>query len=279
MRLAHADDASDAEVLFNEGQQAKEAGNTAEACAKFKQSLEKNRNAVGTILNVALCFEEEGKIASAYKLLQRGRDLAHEGGFAEHEKAARRAHVEDRRDVPHVAIAFAEQAPDTKLVIDDKIVEINAANDIEIDPGTRTIVVSAPGRVAVRRRRFDVKARAQGDRDPQARLSGQRRPRRTSARWSRSRAPALVLAGIGVGIYANHQYNAQFDGSAPHCMNPDAEHPTCDQTGYTKTQQRAHARQGRHRRRCGRPRGGGHRRVLVVLRRRRRERHRVSYRR
>jgi hypothetical protein len=235
VHLAHADDASDAETLFNEGQQAKEAGNTAEACTKFRQSLEKNRNAVGTILNVALCFEEEGKIASAYKLYSEAEARAHEGGFAEHEKAAHEHKSKIGVDVPHVAIAFAEQARDMKLVIDDQIVDINAANDVEIDPGTRTIVVTAPGRVAYTTTLSIAKGEHKAIAIPKLGhpVSGGRAGIGKVLTFS---GAGLVVIGIGVGIYAHQQYNNQFDGSAPHCMNPDAEHPTCDQTGYTKTQ-------------------------------------------
>ena len=73
VRAAHADDASDAETLFNEGVKAKEAGKPAEACAKFRASYEKNRNAVGTILNVALCDEEAGKHRLGTQAVRRGR--------------------------------------------------------------------------------------------------------------------------------------------------------------------------------------------------------------
>jgi len=232
VRLAHADDASDAEVLFNEGQKAKEAGKPAEACTKFRQSLEKNRNAVGTILNVALCFEEEGKIASAYKLYSEAEDRAHEGGFAEHEKAAHEHKSKIGVDVPHVAIAFSEPARDMKLVIDDQIVDINAANDVEIDPGTRTIVVSAPGRVAYTTTFSIAKGEHKAVAIPKLGypVSGGRAGVGKVLTFS---GAGLVLVGIGVGIYARHEYNAQFP---THCMDPDADHPTCDQTGYANAQ-------------------------------------------
>lgn len=232
VRLAHADDASDAETLFNEGQKAKEAGNTAEACAKFKASLEKNRNAVGTILNVALCFEQEGKIASAHKLFSEAEDRAHEGGFAEHEKAAHEHKSKLGVDVPHVAIAFAEQARDMKLVVNDQIVDVNAANDVEIDPGTTTVVVTAPGRVAYTTRFSIAKGEHKAIAIPKLNspVSGGRAGVGKVLTFS---GAGLVLVGIGVGIYAHSKWNDQFP---THCQNPDDDHPTCDQTGYTNTQ-------------------------------------------
>jgi hypothetical protein len=232
VRLAHADDASEAEALFNEGQQAKEAGKTAEACAMFKMSLEKNRNAVGTILNVALCFEEQGKIASAHKLFSEAEDRAHEGGFAEHEKAAHEHKIKLAADVPHVAIGFAEPARDMKLVVDDQVVDINAAQDVEIDPGTRTIVVSAPGRVAYTTTISIGKGEHKAVAIPRLGfpVSGGRGSAGKVLTFS---GAGLVVVGIGVGFYARHKYNGEFPG---HCSNTGGGDPRCDQTGYSATQ-------------------------------------------
>jgi hypothetical protein len=232
VRLAHADDASDAETLFNEGQQAKEAGKTALACEKFEASLAKNPNAVGTILNVALCFEQEGRIASAYKLFSEAEARAHEGNFAEHEKAAHEHKSKLGVDVPHVAIAFEEPARDMKLVVDDKIVDVNAASDVEIDPGPRTIVVSAPGRVTYKTTVTIAKGEHKTVPIPKLGfpVSGGRAGVGKVLTFS---GAGLVAVGIGVGLYARHKYNDQFP---THCSDPDADRPTCDQTGYANTQ-------------------------------------------
>lgn len=232
VRVAHADDASDAEALFNEGQQAKQAGKTAEACTKFKQSLEKNRNAVGTILNVALCDEEEGKIASAYKLFSEAADRAREGGFAEHQQAAEEHKAKLGVDVPHVAIAFTEPARDMKLLVDDQSVDLNRADDVEVDPGTRTIVVSAPGRVTYTTRITIGKGEHQAVAIPRLGypVSGGRAGVGKVLTFS---GVGLVAVGIGVGLYARHKYNSQFP---THCSGPELDHPICDQSGYTATQ-------------------------------------------
>jgi hypothetical protein len=232
VRLAHADDASDAEALFNEGRQLNADGKKAEACAKFRQSLEKNRNAVGTILNVALCFEEEGKIASAHKLFTEAEARAQEGGFAEHEKAAHEHKSKLGVDVPHVAIAFSEPARDMKLVVDDEIVDVNAANDVEIDPGTHTIVASAPGRVAYTTKVEIGKGEHKAIAIPKLGypVSGGRAGVGKVLTFS---GAGLVAVGIGVGLYAHSKYSDQFP---THSSMPDADRPTCDQTGYTNTQ-------------------------------------------
>jgi hypothetical protein len=235
-RLAYADDASDAEQLFNDGQQLKEAGKPEEACAKFRASLVKNRNAVGTILNVALCDENEGKIASAYKLFSEAENRAREQNLAEHQKAAAEHRRKLELSVPHVAITFAEPAHDTKLVVDDKIVDVGSAGDVELDPGTRTIVVTAPGRVA-----YTTMITVQPGDHKTVEIPRLARPvnngRKNIGKVLVYSGAGVVVAGIVVGIYAHHKYTSQFSGNPPHCDDspPNQDQPMCDPTGYAAT--------------------------------------------
>src|SRR5678815_1809900 len=77
------DDPTKADKLFEEGQKLKQEGKTTEACTKYEESLRFNHNAVGTLLNVALCAEEAGKVATALKYFTQARDLAREHNLAE----------------------------------------------------------------------------------------------------------------------------------------------------------------------------------------------------
>ena len=232
VRLAHADDAADAEQLFKEGQELKEQGKADQACAKFRLALEKNRNAVGTILNVALCDENAGKLASAHKLFAEAADRAREQNLDEHRTAAEEHKAKLGPNVPHVAIAFAEQLRDMKLVVDDQIVDIKDASDVEIDPGTRTIVVTAPGRVAYK----TTVTIAAGEHKAVAipRLGAPvSSGRQTVGKVLTFSGAGLVAVGIGVGFYARHKYNNQFP---THCSDPSSARPMCDPAGYAATQ-------------------------------------------
>jgi hypothetical protein len=67
--IAHADDLTEARELFQRGRDLVKAGNHEEACPLFEQSLELEA-ALGTELNLALCFAEVGRLLDAQKLFE-----------------------------------------------------------------------------------------------------------------------------------------------------------------------------------------------------------------
>ncbi len=235
VRLAHADDAADAEKLFADGQELKEQGKPEQACVKFRLALEKNRNAVGTILNVALCDENAGQIASAYKLFSEAADRAREQNLEEHRKAAEEHKSKLGLHVPRVSFAFAEPLHDMKLVVDNQMVDISNAKDIEVDPGTRTIEVTAPGRVA-----YKTTITIHPDENQRVTVPQLAKPvssgRQTVGKVLTFSGAGLVAVGIGVGLYARHKYNSEFDGNPPPCTLPASAHPICGPAGYAATQ-------------------------------------------
>src|SRR5690349_14720482 len=105
---ALADNVQQADALFDEGQRLRKAGDKVGACEKFSGALHLNPNAVGAILNVALCKEETGKFASAVKLFTSARDLAREHSLEAERKAAQEHLDLDEPRVAHLAIAFTE---------------------------------------------------------------------------------------------------------------------------------------------------------------------------
>ena len=65
-----ANDKTEADHLFDEGRALLAKGNADAACTKFEQSIAKDPRAVGTLLNLALCNERRGKVATALRLFQ-----------------------------------------------------------------------------------------------------------------------------------------------------------------------------------------------------------------
>ena len=82
-----------AQALFREGRQLMASGNTAEACDRFAQSYALEA-ASGTLLNLALCHEKLGKVATAWAeyreaaALARGQDRPDRAAVAEERLAA-----------------------------------------------------------------------------------------------------------------------------------------------------------------------------------------------
>src|SRR5450432_3403221 len=63
--FARADDSAAAQALFDQGKKAMAALNYAEACPKLEESY-RLQEALGTLLNLADCYQRQGKLASAW---------------------------------------------------------------------------------------------------------------------------------------------------------------------------------------------------------------------
>ncbi len=151
-RPVAADPAADANVaradaLFTEAQALQDAGNLEAACAKFDESLALDRQAIGTLLNVARCDARLGKLAHAVALYIEARDRGREQSQARYVAVAEEQIAKLSPLVPHLAIAFAEPIDGMQIVVDDAAVLPPAAADLSLDPGAHHVSISAPGRV------------------------------------------------------------------------------------------------------------------------------------
>jgi hypothetical protein len=235
---AHADeDHARADALFAEAQALKSEGNKLAACARFDDALRYNPHAVGTLLNVGLCNEEAGKLATASKHYRLARDLAREHSLTEHRDAAaeRLDQIEPR--VPHLTITFVAQAPGAKLVIDDVVIPIESAGDIRVDPGSRHVVVTAPGRVPYS---VDVDLAVEERKTVEIPELGLpvtvSQSRRTVGKVLTFAGGGLVATSIVIGLIARSRYLEPFDtGKCTDRDRPSDEGgPSCSEEGLTQ---------------------------------------------
>ncbi|HEX8791565.1 MAG TPA: hypothetical protein VF765_11490 [Polyangiaceae bacterium] len=144
--LAQQQDAAIAEQLFRDGRALLEAGKVDEACDKFVTS-QRIAPAIGTLLNLAICRERQGKTATAWSL------------FADVEAQAQRAGDQARLQIAHdheaalggrlrkIVIDLPAPPPGTVVKLDGEALPTGAlGTEIPVDPGHHDIAVSAPGK-------------------------------------------------------------------------------------------------------------------------------------
>jgi hypothetical protein len=223
------DKVAKADALFAEGVKLRDS-NLELACAKFGESLQLNPQAIGVLLNVAMCDEKHGRIASAVRRYRETRERALEQSFPEYLKAADGKLAALAPDVPLLTIRFAKPPPpNTKIVVDEQVVPLSALEKLPLDPGERTIVVSAPGRISFQRK-ISI---AKGERRELA-VPPLERPssRRTIGKISVAAGGAAITAGVVLGLVARSRYNRYADDMA-RCTRAEGGPLICESSAYS----------------------------------------------
>jgi hypothetical protein len=221
-----------AQQLFAEAK-ALESSNLREACNKFAESLHYNPAAIGTLLNVALCDEKLGRVASAVAKFTEARDRAREQDLPVHVRAAEDHLAGLAPQVPHLAIRLTQQLPETKILVDDRVVAADALGDIPIDPGEHVVVVSAPDRLPHR----TTIAIAPAERKAIV-IPALVRSVTVTSSWRRIGQIATITGSaafgtsIGLALYGRHMYGQQFDQK--HCGTNQSGGTSCDTTGQPR---------------------------------------------
>ena len=148
---AHAEPSSSeraiAQTAFDDARTLFDRGEYAAACEKFALSRKLDTK-LGTIMNLAICLDRIGRIASAYAELGDAESLGRrEGRAAVVKDAAARAQ------------ALAPRLPRLRLHVDPSVrqLDIDGAHldpiawstDIPLDPGAHTLHAGAAGRISV----------------------------------------------------------------------------------------------------------------------------------
>lgn len=135
-----------AEQLFNEGRSMFDKGDFAAACPRFEASYKLDA-ALGTLLNMATCYEKLGQLASAWGRYREVLAVATKVGDLARIKIAR-----DRADaiepkLPRLTIRVGAAIPGLAVTRDDIPVDPAVIGvGVYVDPGDHTVTASAVGR-------------------------------------------------------------------------------------------------------------------------------------
>jgi hypothetical protein len=135
-----------AEALFTEGRTLAASGKCAEAIPKF-QASQKLDPGVGTLLNLAECYEQVGKTASAWAEYREAISLARLAGSKEREELATERAKALEPKLSRLAIKVTGDASGVTITRDGEAVdsaELGVA--IPVDPGNHVIEATAPGK-------------------------------------------------------------------------------------------------------------------------------------
>lgn len=145
---ARAEDKAVAEGLFNEGKTLMDAGKIAEACPKLAASLRADR-ADGTMLRLALCYQQLGKWASAWALFKEVLPRAEKAGRKDRVDMAKKGIAETEPKLSKVLVDIRPSArvPGMEVKWDDTVLEEGAwGTPLYADPGGHTLTITAKGK-------------------------------------------------------------------------------------------------------------------------------------
>ena len=138
-----------AEALFNQGRDLMTKGKFVEACPKFEASQQLDPG-LGTMLNLAECYEKTGRTASAWAEYREAIPLARAAGSkARQDLATERAQALQERLSTLTIRAMTGDDGDAHLEIRRDGVPMQSAElgaPIPVDPGEHLIEVAAPGK-------------------------------------------------------------------------------------------------------------------------------------
>jgi hypothetical protein len=141
-----------AQALFDEARALMEAKRFSEACPKLAES-QRLDPASGTLLNLAVCHEREGKTASAWIGYTETITLAAKEGNQERQRLARERIADIESELSRLRVLPPKRIPDGYWVRLDDVSLAAAAWDtgVPVDPGVHRVTSGAPGTKVVSR--------------------------------------------------------------------------------------------------------------------------------
>lgn len=234
--------AAAAESLFQEARKLIDAKRFSEACPKLVAS-HKLAPAVGTLLNLADCYERAGQLASAWARFHEAIALAQHLNRPDREKTAKdRA---DKLEPRLIRLTIVSQEASAEVKLDGTVLDPAALGAaVPVDPGKHQIEASAKGKkpfsttidVSDRVRAPSVEIPAL-DVDPEATKAvtsppnGDHPPDENASDGSVQRIASFALmgagvVGVGVGTIFGLKTSSTWSDAKTHCTGLE-----CDRTG------------------------------------------------
>jgi hypothetical protein len=150
-RMARADEQDEprsgqAQALFDRARELMNAGDLAQACALFAESQRLDPGG-GTLLNLAVCHEKQGRLATAWSEYHDAESAAVRDDRKDRQAfaAQRIAEVEGR--LPHVVVILPPDVPSGIIVKLDgaALSKFAIGAPLPVDPGPHDVIATAPG--------------------------------------------------------------------------------------------------------------------------------------
>lgn len=135
-----------AEVLFEDGKALFDRGEVPAACRKFEDSVRLDP-LPGSILNLAVCHEAEGRVASAWAEFKQAAALARADGRKDRQSLAEERIAALEPTLPKLSVARPPNAPaGLELHLNGRPLGAGSFEiDLPVDPGPTRVRVEAPG--------------------------------------------------------------------------------------------------------------------------------------
>jgi hypothetical protein len=139
-------DRAAAEALFREAKVLMAEGRWAEACPKLAES-QRRAPAGGTLLNLAICHENEGRLATAWVELHDALAMARRDERDDRIEVAEEHLKAVEARLPRLFVTVAPELGAVEVKVDGAVIGAEAwSTGVPLDPGTHELAVSAPGR-------------------------------------------------------------------------------------------------------------------------------------
>jgi hypothetical protein len=152
--VAHAQerDPAAAQALFDQARDLSRQGKFAEACPKFQESNRLDPG-IGTQFNLADCYEQSGRVASAWAAFLEVASQARATSQSDREKAATKRADKLQARLPRLVVNVPEASKTPGLEIRRNGMLVGSAQwgtPVAVDPGEIELTATAPGKQTLR---------------------------------------------------------------------------------------------------------------------------------